>query len=326
VALLLPAVQSARETARKMQCSNNLHNLVIAMHMYHDSVNFFPNSHFYAVKTSDSVCMGDPTSCEQWGWNVLIMPYLEQQNLHTALGVLDYSLHSVLAKENPGLPDPTRLLQSKLAIYLCPSDSNPNGDLNTTRHFGGGQGTTLGGWGNLAGGVSNYVCNRGTDFRVQPIKDTYGIFMEGAAKRMQDIIDGTSNTLMLGERDTQICRSGTWVGVRNPKGTGAQGIYTVAGNVHVRLNTPDPPIAWNASDGSGCLSGFSSLHPGGANFALADGSVRYIINNIEFKSIPASAPLHDYDAHIPKDTNYTNVYSVYSRLGRRNDGFPVGDF
>jgi prepilin-type processing-associated H-X9-DG protein len=146
--------------------------------------------------------------------------------------------------------------------------------------------------------------------------------MEGASKRMQDITDGSSNTLMLGERDTQICQSGTWIGVRNPGANGTRGLNVVAGNVHVRINTPDPPITWSASNG--CLQGFSSLHPGGANFALCDGSVRFISNNIDFKA--DAGPLHDYDVHLPKNPNYANVYSVYSRLGRRNDGFPVGDY
>src|SRR5438270_38334 len=106
VALLLPAVQSARESARRMQCTNNLHNLAIACHNYHDSLNNYPNAFFYNVGTTDSVCNGTPTSCEQWGWNVLIMPYIEQQNLFNQLGVLQYSLHHVMAGKNPAVPMP----------------------------------------------------------------------------------------------------------------------------------------------------------------------------------------------------------------------------
>jgi prepilin-type N-terminal cleavage/methylation domain-containing protein/prepilin-type processing-associated H-X9-DG protein len=332
VALLLPAVQSARESARKMQCSNNLHNLAIAMHNYHDSLGSFPNSHFYTMKsmTQDPICDQGPVSCEQWGWGVLIMPYVEQNNLHAQLGVNDYHLREVLAGANPGLPNPIPMLQMKLALYLCPSDSNPTGHLAAVeRDFRDGQGTMKGGWGRWQPSISNYVVNRGTgvlapSFQLgRPPMDTHGVFMEGASKRMQDITDGTSNTLMLGERDSQICRSGTWVGVRNAEGTGTRGIYVVAANVHVRLNSPDPPINWNDA-ARGCHQGFSSLHPGGANFALCDGSVRYISNNIEFKA--DTGPLHDYDVHPPKAQIYAPVYSVYSRLGRRNDGFPVGDY
>jgi prepilin-type N-terminal cleavage/methylation domain-containing protein len=331
VSLLLPAVQSARESARRMQCVNNLHNLGLAMHNYHDSLGSFPNSHFYNPSPSgkDDLC-SSASNCEMWGWGALILPYIEQQNLFNQLGVLNYSLHHVLAKRNPGAQNPAQLLHTKLNIFLCPSDSNPNGDLNATRHFGSGIGTTAGSLGNFQPPVSNYMVSRGTRNDHQVSLDTHGIFMESYAKKMKDITDGTSNTFMLGERDTQICHSGTWIGVRNPPGNGTVGFYFVTANVRVRLNSPDPPIPWNDPNRHGCYEGFSSAHVGGANFCLGDGSVRFVTNNIEFKlgtGVSVGGRLrNDYDVHQPHDPNYLNVYSVYSRLGRRNDGFPVGDF
>jgi prepilin-type N-terminal cleavage/methylation domain-containing protein/prepilin-type processing-associated H-X9-DG protein len=328
VAMLLPAVQSARESARRMQCTNNLHNLAIACHNYHDSLGSFPNSHFYPL-ANDNVCSG-ASNCETWAWSTLILPYIEQQNLYNTLGVSSYTLAQVLAKKNSGLPNPTQMLQTRLPIYICPSDSNPSGNVNDTRHFGGGVGTAAGGWGNLQPGVMNYMCSRGTRNNNQQSSDTHGVFMESRGKKMQDITDGTSNTFMLGERDTQICHSGTWIGVRNPTGNAERGFYYVTANVRVRLNAPDPPIPWNSTNRNGCYEGFSSLHVGGANFALCDGSVRYVNNGIEFK--PGSgkglsgATRNDYDVHTPHNPEWAPVYSVYSRLGRRNDGFPLGDF
>jgi len=334
VALLLPAVQSARESARRMQCTNNLHNLAIACHNYHDALGTFPNSHFYNPSPSgkDNLCP-DATNCEEWGWHVLIFPYIEQQNLFNQLGVLSYSLHHVLAGKNPGLPMPPgkTMLQTRLPIFICPSDSNPAGDLQDIRHFGTGLGATAGGLNsgtNFQPGVTNYVASRGTRNNHQVTLDTHGMFMESHGKKMQDITDGTSNTFMLGERDMQICQGGSWVGVRNPTGDGNRGFYYVAANVRVRLNAPSPPIP--PTDRTGCSEGFSSLHVGGANFALGDGSVRYVNNNIEFKLgtgvTSGGAVRNDYDVHTPRDPNYINVYSVYTRLGRRNDGFPIGDF
>src|SRR5438105_7693435 len=128
VSLLLPAVQPARESARRMQCTNNLHNLAIACHNYHDSLGTFPNSHFYSpsISGTDNVC-SSATNCEEWGWGVLIMPYIEQQNLFNQLGVLSYSLHHVLALKNPALSNKaavTNILQIKLPIFRCPSDSS----------------------------------------------------------------------------------------------------------------------------------------------------------------------------------------------------------
>jgi prepilin-type processing-associated H-X9-DG protein len=260
------------------------------------------------------------------------MPYIEQGNLHTQLQVNNYKLHDVLAGQLEALPDPRELFQLKLALFLCASDANPNGDLNATRHFGGGLATAMANWGNFQGAVSNYVANRGTEYRDFALAgpDTHGVFMENTAKRMTDITDGTSNTFMIGERDTPNCKSGTWMGVRNPAGSGTRGFYNVLGTVHVKLNQADPPIAWNDTTVGGCYMGFSSLHPGGANFALCDASVRFITNNIDFTPFVPSAALHDYDDHIPRDNRYSGspgqpkIYSVYSRLGRRNDGFPIG--
>src|SRR2546430_16141118 len=90
----------------------------------------FPSSYFYTRRPagSDNVC-GSATNCEEWGWGALILPYIEQQNLYNQLGVIQYSLHHVLAKKNPGLPNPSQMLQTNLSIYRCPSDSSPGGDL-----------------------------------------------------------------------------------------------------------------------------------------------------------------------------------------------------
>src|SRR5439155_12674071 len=208
VSMLLPAVQSAREAARRMQCTNNLHNLALAMHNYHDTMKSFPNSHFYnpSPSGSDSVCPS-ATNCEEWGWGALILPYIEQQNLFNQLGVMQYSLHHVLAKKNPALPNPAQMLQTNLPLFRCPSDSSPAGDiLPSERNFASGVGVTAGGLGAFQPAISNYVCNRGTRNNNQQTSDTHGMFMESRAKKMQDITDGTSNTLMLGERDTAICR------------------------------------------------------------------------------------------------------------------------
>jgi prepilin-type N-terminal cleavage/methylation domain-containing protein/prepilin-type processing-associated H-X9-DG protein len=318
VALLMPAVQSAREAARRMQCTNNLHNLALACHNYHDSLGTFPMSHFYG-----------PANTEQWGWQALLLPFVEQKNLSDALGVQSFSLDKVLAKKNPAVSDPKSLLQTKLAISRCPSDSSPSGDfLPGARDFNGGVGTTAGSLGAFQPPISNYMCSRGTRDQAQATNDTHGLFMESNSKRFQDIIDGTTNVFMIGERDTLFCFSGTWIGVRNPRGNAEKGFYYVTGTVRSRLNVPEPPIAWKAA--GGCGEGFSSLHPNGANFALGDGSVRFVSNNIEFKANSSTAAsgkvVNVWDAHTPRHPDYQNAYGVYQKLGRRNDGFPVGDF
>lgn len=318
VALLLPAVQSAREAARRMQCTNHLKQLALACHNYHDSLGVFPPSHLYG-----------PSNTENWGWHVFILPQVEQKGLYDALGIASFSLNQVLAKKNPALRDPRTMLQSQVPIFLCPSDSNPSGPTVTTgRHFGGGIGTAAGGWGNFRPGVTNYMASRGTRNNQQSTNDTHGMFMENGSKRFQDVIDGMTNVFFIGERDTLICHSGTWIGIRNPRGNAARGIYYGIANVRVRLNSPVLP--WNAGTRDACYEGFSSLHPNGANFALVDGSVRFVSNNVEFKRSGVAGKSgrvrNTFDAHVPRDPDWINTYSVYQRLGRRNDGFPNGDF
>ncbi|MGE3776764.1 MAG: DUF1559 domain-containing protein [Pirellulaceae bacterium] len=323
VSLLLPAVQAAREAARRMQCTNNLKQLALANHNYHDVYKILPPSHIISVP----VC-ANSSLVEGWSWQVLIMPQMEQSGLYDRLAPTTYSLRQVLAKANPSLPDPRALLQTRIAGSICPSDSNPSAPTVTNdRHFGGGLGTTAGGWGNFLPGASNYVASRGTRNNNQCPNDTHGMYMEFQAISFADVTDGTSNTFLLGERDMRYCRGASWVGVRNPLDNGPRGFYYVTGNVRVLLNAPDPPNTWNSR--SGCSEGFSSLHPGGANFAMTDGSIRFVSETIEFKAATATvngAVRNNYDNFTPGDPNYAPVFGVYQKLGRRTDGFPVGDF
>jgi prepilin-type N-terminal cleavage/methylation domain-containing protein/prepilin-type processing-associated H-X9-DG protein len=315
VALLLPAVQAAREASRRSQCVSNLKQLAIACQNYHDQLRVFPNSHFYAV-----------ANAERWGWHVLILPQVEQQGVYEQLGVLNYTLEAVLRRQNPNLQDPRPIMQTNIGVYRCPSDAGSN--LNDVRHFGGGLGTAASGYGNLQVAIANYMASRGTRNNNQQTNDTHGMMMENEAKRISEVTDGTSNTFLIGERDMKVCKAGTWIGIRNATGNAERGFYYVTANVRVRLNAPDPPIPWNDGGRQGCYEGFSSLHPGGANFAMVDGSVRFVNNNIESFPSAACASVSgatrcNYDVHAGGDFRWAPVYGAYQRLGRRNDGFPI---
>jgi prepilin-type processing-associated H-X9-DG protein len=266
-----------------------------------------------------------------WGWHVFILPFVEQKAMQDALGVQQFTLNQVLSRRNKSLQNPIPLLQTPIQVYLCPSDSNPNPPTVTSgRHFGGGLGAASGRWGNWRPAATNYMSSRGTRNNQQSVNDTHGMFMETNSKRLRDVTDGTSNVFLLGERDTPICHSGTWIGIRNARGNAARGFYYVTANVRVRLNSPDPPIPWNSGARDGCYEGFSSLHPGGANFAFVDGSVHFISNNIHFKRSGVAGPSgkvrQTYDVHPPHHPDWQNTYSVYQQLGRRNDGFAVSAF
>jgi prepilin-type N-terminal cleavage/methylation domain-containing protein len=320
VALLMPAVQAARESARKMSCGNNLHNIALAVQNYHDSVGSFPTCWFYQKS--------DPDFFESWGWGALVLPFIEQKNLHDQLGVTTGRLSTQLDPSlNPGgAAAASRVktgVQTPLQIFICPSDSGFNGrGLSVNRSFAQGLGsgkvgltdTSLSNYPGVAGHrdvhSSTMTANRGIGS---------GVFFENSYMRMSDIIDGTSNTFMIGERESLECKSGTWVGVERPTGSGAAGPNQVLGHSRPKLNQATSVIAWNTG-GTGCMEGFSSLHPGGAQFAACDGSVRFVANQINWNWIDDTL-----EGHKKKDAN-GNPIGVYQRLMSRNDKVPVGDF
>ena len=322
VALLLPAVQGAREAARRMSCSNNLHNLAIALHNYHDTVGSFPSGWLYQGSGPNL----DPDRTESWGWSAFLLPFLEQKNLQDALGVNEHSLRVQL---DPGMnPEGAQAaarvkeaVQTQLKIFMCPSDSGFTGrGLTVNRTFGG----TTPGLGSAAAGltdtaVSNYP---GVEGHIDAVGDDVntGMFYGNSYVRMSDFVDGTSNTFAIGERETLDCNSGTWVGVKRPTGGGTGGVNVVVGHSHPKLNQAVTVIAWGVNR-TGCGEGFSSLHPGGALFALTDGSARFVANGINHTWFPNNATAK---GTIAQSRNANN--GVYQRLMSKADKLPVADF
>src|SRR6056297_4053186 len=117
---------------------------------------------FFKQKTAYEILRSDWSS-DVCSSDLLILPQIEQGNLHELLGVTKYSLRDVLAGLNPNLPHPAQgeALQTPLAAFVCPSDSN-DGLIHRQKHFGGGKGTSAAGLGNFRPSISNYVGNRGT--------------------------------------------------------------------------------------------------------------------------------------------------------------------
>jgi prepilin-type N-terminal cleavage/methylation domain-containing protein/prepilin-type processing-associated H-X9-DG protein len=310
IGLLLPAVQKVREAAARAQCSNNLKQIGIALHSYHDINHRFPPGGVGTVGTEES-----------WGWGAFLLPQLEQENLYTLLGVANKTLSTLLTSGN------TSLVQTPLKVFVCPSDSGGplmDGDPSSTQ--AGGRGFS--GNAKFSGHVakSNYigVCGfwsveNGWDY---PNSKNNGVLVScGGGDRVgfNDITDGTSNTFAVGERN-YFCDQGAWVGNRNPTGSGAQGADYTMGAVSVALNSPD-----NTAAGT-CVEGFASNHSGGANFLFCDGSVHFITNTIGYNDLG----LNGTGVYLTKDpTKMTALASgaaslgVYQRLGIRNDKQPV---
>ncbi|QDS87824.1 hypothetical protein EC9_20070 [Rosistilla ulvae] len=312
VGLLLPAVQAAREAARRMQCSNNLKNVSLACHNYHDTYKTFPTGW---VKQS----LPTMTTAEsKWSWGALILPFIEQAPLHDQLDVGGTRIATDLNNAT------TRaLMQIPISTFKCPSDVAP--DLNnqtyrtlrdtaaadievaSSNYIGTnsiGDVIINGTMGGVSGGTSG--------------SGRQGLFLENTGVRFRDITDGTSNTLLFGERRWQhrVSTSGAVLydaaanvfGVRHTDTTTVaalnQSIGSAVGTSRGRINySLDVQDVANVS--------FSSYHPGGAQFALADGSVKFVTETVEFSG-----------NSLQQNADPTLVNSVFEKMIARDDGQP----
>ena len=299
VALLLPAVQAAREAARRMQCSNNLKQIGLGLHNYTDTYKVFPSGFIYN---------GTP-NFECWGWAALILPFVEQAPLHTQLRVTSGSMYNQIASTNwqPIIDG----LERPLPMYMCPSDTGyqTGGRIHIDRLFSGGQGGKGYQLHNFTPGVSNYIGNNGHGPGRVGYEENSGMFFGNSSLSFGAIIDGSSNTFAVGERDTKFCRSGTWVGTRNGNGGGSKGVFTIVAHARVKMN--ESVRLWD-HDPEGCGQGWSSLHPGGAQFVFCDGSVTFISETIHFNHTQTNW-----------DGNGDIGNGTYQRLISRADGLPV---
>lgn len=297
-AMLLAAVQSAREAARRMQCANNLKQIGLALNNYHDVHGCFPPGHMVYI-----VNQWSPHE-EQWGWGTFLLPHLDQQPLYDQLMVDRQRLRDLVSD-----PSQRARIQTPLDVYRCPSDRT--GDLLPMEAAGGRDfGGVNAPWG-FQPAVSNYFGSKGFFSRNGRLgKCNNGILYGESGIRFADILDGTSHTFAVGERNGR-CRAGYWCGVRNP----GPGIVT-EGRVSVRLDHPNNVIL----DTDSCARGFSSFHPGGAHFVMCDGACRFISDAIDFDNNAVDVTRSD---PVELAANEAAGMGVYQLLGIRNDGQPV---
>jgi prepilin-type N-terminal cleavage/methylation domain-containing protein/prepilin-type processing-associated H-X9-DG protein len=289
VALLLPAVQAAREAARRTQCTNNLRQIGVAFHNFHDTHGRF-------------MPLGGANVNGSWGWGAALLPYLEQDNMFKAIGSPDVTSVDSLAPGKLVPSNPTgqlgTLLQNRLNVFVCRSDPimSPTND----------------NFGNY--GASNYVVSEGVlTWAFIGTAPNWVVNPPGNI-RMANITDGTSNTMLVGERDRKLGVGALWSFRR---GTGG----TLGGAARERPNLP-----FLGNRGSSCCGndrvgtvdvcrrgGFSSQHPGGLNFVFCDASVRFINENLE--ADPAGATII---CNAPPQSNF-----LWQKLYWLDDGHSV---
>ena len=290
IALLLPAVQAAREAARRSQCLNNLKQIGLALQTYHDVNKYFPPSTFTRPQNRRQ------SGRAAWGWGTMILPFMENQPLYDSMRVNQQDLHNLMSD-----PAQRPLAQTVLLEYRCPSDNGPR--LNEQRLF------TNAAYGNTAVAMSNYIAVGGTRMidALEKYDDglkTNGVMALDTEHPMRDVLDGTSKTFLVGERCWPDWAA-VWVGTRNTRNDGDEGLRQVMGSVNHKIN----------AGGNQARHAFSSLHPSGALFLYVDGHVRFISEDIDYNETGA----HSY--------NPTQMAKMghYQRLGRRDDNLVVKD-
>jgi prepilin-type processing-associated H-X9-DG protein len=299
VAMLLPAVQQARSAARRLQCANNLKQLGLALHSFHDSERAFPPARLILNLPRSANSAGTLPGLDEPSWLVWILPYLEQRALAEEWDVfLPYG------------NQPIRVRDRALPVFLCPDkhsvDSAVIGDQTITTTFPCG---CPGGTQVVPGGaVADYVANHGdlspgaagipTDFywggqgtgviiSSRPKEANGQIEREWLDKvKIVDVTDGTTNTLMVGE--PHIPR-----GALNTTPYNGPAYFGRHLTNFARVGGPGVPLAHDPDDQRGTVYSFGSFHNGVVQFCMADGSVRAISTSISTRIVGNLANRHD---------------------------------
>jgi prepilin-type N-terminal cleavage/methylation domain-containing protein len=268
ISLLLPAVQQAREAARRTQCKNNLKQLGLALHNYHDVHGCFPYTvSYYGPDHRYETNKG-------WAWSAMILPFIDQAPAYNLIDFTDYI---------PTNPQNMEVVGNPVPVATCPSDTIP-----TPRPHGIPSQPLY----RERQASSSYVTNGGpfnTGARDSAFEDAAkGLFFYDSSVRIRDVSDGLSNTVAIGEvrfleKQTPALSGGNrewnglWYGAWFPGNSTPFGnnILSLQRTAEVQLNVPE------AASASLLRKGFHSTHVGGGQYVFGDGSVHFVSENIQ---------------------------------------------
>jgi prepilin-type N-terminal cleavage/methylation domain-containing protein/prepilin-type processing-associated H-X9-DG protein len=368
MSLLLPAVQSARESARLLSCANNIRNVGLALNQYHTAFKIFPPSSVWRNNATRKLDASQVNSQSQQGsslwenWVILILPQLEQQNLRSlfqidpSAGTIYPIGDSTAATVNGN----QKARATPLSIMLCPSDTynqkpfnDPSVNMPSTQNLGNnwarGNYAANAALGFMSYGSSNHIVG-GYDFNAAQLSGwslrfVRGVMGANVSQRIDDIHDGASNTILVGEIRAGVLSfdpRGVWaMSGAAPSSLWGHGYYEDDNGPNNR-GFPQADDLQSCTDVKSAMGGGNvaagetllmkmgmscgvtnannlpnweqtvrSMHVGGANVCFADGSVHFISDFIELGTDPGSSA--------PTDANL----GVWDKLNLSNDRLPV---
>ncbi len=289
IALLLPAVQKVREAANRTRCSNNLKQLGLAVHGYHDGFQCFPPNYLYTFDADG----------KNWGWIPHILPYIEQGNLYKELDIrnkmiseapesaLATPIKLLLCGSDPDIGDGTKFIDWSSISWYAKTTYSPSKNKSFKHGITSYKGCWGANWGGDAGNSWNcdprwlnpgvggqwpdsyHGCSQGDGIHL-PI-DHMNKWNIGRYIRMQDVTDGGSNTFYAGEAKVRDIHVQDWFHTDD-----------ISSSCAMDMNAMKPDgsnYEWDAN-----LWRFGSHHAGGVNFVYADGSVHFVHSSISQKT------------------------------------------
>jgi len=290
IGLLLPAVQKVREAAARTKCQNNIKQLGLALHNYHDAIGMFPSG---VETTKPEPCPGGGIS--RAPWTIRILPYLEDDARFRTFDIVSGSFFGLYPLGGGSGANQATQQRVRNVKFECPSDPNSNTNTANCNYFGvmGGGASTADPW--ICYSPDGVTTRRGSDT---------GVLYNNSRVKITDISDGTSNTFLVGEsKYLQI--DGLGYGA-SYGGTWASGYYWSGGPMHQNLALTMSGINSSTLDPATSVMHevythtFGSKHNGGCHFLTCDGAVTFVTTNIDL--------------------------TTYRGLGRRADGTPVGSW
>ncbi len=308
VGLLLPAVQAAREAARRMQCSNNLKQLGLGLLNYESAHRRFPIGFVDGLQSGNMLYDGG------WSWSAALLPFIEQTSLYNSI---DQRFHPYGTGADPAGRN-VEAMKVVITTFRCPSDISPATTGNNAANANGIAAIAVSSYCGVLGAFDGQWCQVSGTANIKGVRN-HGLLVVNDSRKIAEVTDGTSNAIAVGEV--------SWRPIINGEGSQRQFIL---GNV---TNNGGPLCSNSGPANNGAhlhlratrhkLNGpqdtgekqkaFHSYHNGGASFVFADGSVHFISESIEHTNTNFGDP----------GVGASGPYGLYQRIASINDGAPI---